>query len=308
MKTVVSVGTCALGALLIGCSGYGNLGDLATGGARNGDGDPTGGTGTTEGGASTGGASGGAHATGGSAQGGSSEGGTFSGDPFAPRSGPFKVLVYTKTTAFREPSIRNGEVLLAQISAEQSFELKVTGTNEDISAAGLAEYEVVVFLNTTGDVFKDEEEQAFETWMTTRDGAFIGVHRAAETEVNWDFYREVIGPRPDAHSIAGQLEQLVLEPAQLEFPALAGLPSPWPRSDEWFWPQSSQAWSEAPGVTILARKSSDGEPVIWAREWNRFRAFYTSIGHEAASYSQPDFRKHLTGAILWAARREHLLQ
>jgi type 1 glutamine amidotransferase len=40
----------------------------------------------------------------------------------------------------------------------------------------------------------------------------------------------------------------------------------------------------------------------WCQDFDGGRAFYTAAGHTAASYAN-DFRKHLAGAIKWAAGR-----
>jgi type 1 glutamine amidotransferase len=48
--------------------------------------------------------------------------------------------------------------------------------------------------------------------------------------------------------------------------------------------------------------------VSGVREWGGFRSFYTSLGHEQVVFEDPSVKTHLTGGILWAVRRERLLQ
>ena len=36
--------------------------------------------------------------------------------------------------------------------------------------------------------------------------------------------------------------------------------------------------------------------------------FYTAIGHDGVVFQDPDVKKHLTGGIMWAVRREHLIK
>jgi deoxyribodipyrimidine photolyase-like uncharacterized protein len=78
------------------------------------------------------------------------------------------MLAYSRTTGYRHDSIPAGKQLLAEVGAEQGFEIKFTETNEDITLEGLSQYEVVFFMNTTGDVFNQTEQEAFEEWMTTK--------------------------------------------------------------------------------------------------------------------------------------------
>jgi type 1 glutamine amidotransferase len=44
-------------------------------------------------------------------------------------------------------------------------------------------------------------------------------------------------------------------------------------------------------------------PYAWAIEIGKVRAFYTGLGHEISTWQDPDFRRHLLGAITWAAGR-----
>jgi glucose/arabinose dehydrogenase len=46
-------------------------------------------------------------------------------------------------------------------------------------------------------------------------------------------------------------------------------------------------------------------PIIWAHEYQGGRAWYTGLGHTAASYSEPLFLNHLLGGIRYAAGQEH---
>jgi type 1 glutamine amidotransferase len=268
-----------------------------------------GGTGTEGGGTGTEGGSGSTAGTGGSAAG-TGGGGSAEVPPLAPRSGAFKMLVYSRTVGFRhQDSIRTGKQMLTEIAAEQGFDVTLTETNEDITLEGLSQYEIVFFLNTSGDVFNETEQQAFEEWMTTRNGAFAGVHSATDTEHGWEFYSEVTGQYFDLHGPAGTPGQIVIEEDALEFPALKGFPNPWQRTEEWYRFNQHETWSAKPGFKILARNAADNQPIVWIREYDNYRSFYTAIGHDGAVFVNDDLvKRHLTGGILWAVWRDHLLQ
>jgi type 1 glutamine amidotransferase len=233
------------------------------------------------------------------------------GEPYAPRSGSFKAVVYSRTEAFRHASaIEAGTALLQEIADEQGFD--VLFTEENAFLADLESTEMVFFLHTSGDVFDEEEEQLFEAWMA-RGGAFAGTHSATDTEAGWAFYSEVIGQYYNGHAAAGTPGEIVLEPSMLDHPALRGLPNPWPRAEEWFSFNYHATWSVKPGFQILMRASlananQDGHPTAWVREWGNFRSFYTSLSHYDADLQDPLFKQHLTGGIMWAARREHLIK
>jgi type 1 glutamine amidotransferase len=58
---------------------------------------------------------------------------------------------------------------------------------------------------------------------------------------------------------------------------------------------------------ILGRKQADNQPIVWAREFGNWRSFYTALGHDSAVFVDPLVKQHVTGGILWAVRRDHLL-
>jgi type 1 glutamine amidotransferase len=294
----------------------------ATGGAA-----PLGGTageGTTGGAAPLGG-SGGAGPTGGSAgsgmeTGGSagvgmagtagSGGGTGPIGPYDPRSGSFKMLVYSQTLVFRHnESITTGKTMVQQIAQERGFEIKLTENTQDITAQALAEYEVVFFLNPTGEIFSATERAVFEEWITTRNGGFVGVHSATDTAQGWSFYKELTGQYYNLHEICCSQQNIQWDQAALNHPTVRGLPSPWTRSEEWYNFDSNASWSAKPGFLILSRVTvaNKTRPVSYVREFGNFRSFYTSLGHEGVVFQDANVKKHVTAGIMWAARREHLL-
>jgi type 1 glutamine amidotransferase len=283
----------------------GTGGSDATGGT--GGSDATGGTGTISG---TGGALGGsggalvgtAGATAGSA-------GADTTGAYAPRSGPFKALVYSKTSGYRhQDSIEAGHRMFAELASQFDFEVT---DSEDFSftAENLASYELVVFLNTSGNPFDPDEKVAFEEWMVSKHGAFVGTHSAADTENGWPFYSELTGQYYNRHTLCCAENTIAWEPDALDFPGVKGLPSPWRRSEEWFHFDDFPQWSTKPGFKILSTVQIDGvtHPVSFAREFMNFRSFYTSLGHQSATFEDALVQRHIAGGLLWAVRREHLL-
>lgn len=228
-------------------------------------------------------------------------------DPYAPRSGTFKVLVYSKTAGYTHPSISAGVSLFQTLAAEKGFSVVATKTNENFTSAALAGFELVVFMNTTGDVLNATEQTAFQTWMTTKNGAWIGVHAAADTERDWTWYHELTGQFYSGHTPADVTNNVAFDARYSTHPAVVGLPNPWTLRTEWFNFRDYNSWQDKPGFQILGRKSSDNQPIIWSRQNDNYRSFYFGLGHEAAIFSDANAKKMLTGAIFWAVRREQLL-
>jgi len=292
-------GTSGAGGSSAGTSGSAGVGGdtAAAGGVGGGAGDTaSGGMAGTAGDSATGGMAG--------------TGGTGETGPYAPRTGPFKMLVYSRTEGFEHASIPAGQQMLRSIAEDYGFEVTVTTENNEFTLDGLSQYEIVFFMNSTGDVFDAPEEAAFEEWMTTRNGAFAGSHSATDTEREWSFYKEVTGQYYDLHDNVDP-GTIQWESDALNFVAVAGLPSPWQRNEEWYRFNSYQQWSTKEGFKILSKVTTNGggtRPVSYIREYGNFRAFYSSLGHEAAAFQDANVEKHFAAGIMWAVRREAMVQ
>ncbi len=93
-----------------------------------------------------------------------------------------------------------------------------------------------------------------------------------------------------------------------QHPATKDLPLNVTRSDRWY------NWDPNPIGTVHTvaqveeRHYDPGpgangafHPVSWCRDYEGGRSFYTGMGHTAASYGEAAFRRHLSGALGWAA-------
>jgi type 1 glutamine amidotransferase len=293
----------------------GTAGSVAAAGTNPGAGTssvPSGGTGGSGGGADTGGSStvpmGGSA---GSGVGGSSGGAAPTG-PYAPRTGSFKMLVYSQnvTGGYKHPSIGDGQTMLKSIGTKQGFEVTVATDESEINAAGLAKYEIVFFMNSTGEIFSADQRKAYEEWIK-KDGAYGGVHAAADTASSWTFYKEMTGQYYDLHDACCASADIRWTTQGENHVTVKGLPSPWTRAEEWYKFNKYSDWSTKAGFTILSTVTTTGggtRPVSFVREWGNFRSFYTSLGHESSTFKDAQVTKHVTAGIMWAVRREALIK
>jgi type 1 glutamine amidotransferase len=217
-------------------------------------------------------------------------------DPAA--EAPPAVLVFTRTAGWRHASIPDGVRALRELGDAHGFRVDTTESPRAFTDAGLAPYAAVVFLNTTLDVLDAPSEAAFERFV--RDGGgFVGVHAAADTEYDWPFYGRLVGAYFASHPAVQPGAVDVVDRAH---PSTRDLPARWERTDEWY------AYRAAPeGVRVLAVldgatvEGSPSRPIAWCHERLGGRAWYTGMGHTAASYTEPAFRAHLAGGVRWAA-------
>jgi cytochrome c len=214
----------------------------------------------------------------------------------------FDVLVFSKTAGFRHSSIDDGIAAIQALGAANDFAVVATEDANAINAANLANFEAVVFLNTTGDILNATQQAAFEQYIQAG-GGWVGVHSAADTEYGWSWYGGLLGAYFESHPA---IQQATIVVADQVHPSTAHLPERWVRTDEWYNYQANPRGN----VHVLATLNestytggADGfdHPIAWYHEYDGGRAWYTGLGHTDSSYSEPLFRQHLLGGILYAA-------
>jgi type 1 glutamine amidotransferase len=216
----------------------------------------------------------------------------------------FRVLVFSKTSAFRHGSISDGIAMIQALGAANDFAVDTTEAAGDFTAANLAQYAVVVWLNTTGDVLSSTQESAFRAYVESG-GAWVGIHSATDTEYGWPWYGDLIGGDAwfDSHP-SDQTATIEIEDQLHE--STGHWPSSVSRFDEWYNFQNNPRSSVNVLVTVDEGSYSGGNmggdhPIAWNHEIGSGRAWYTALGHHAETYDDADFRQHVLGGILWAA-------
>jgi type 1 glutamine amidotransferase len=216
----------------------------------------------------------------------------------------YEVLVFSKTAGFRHSSIDEGISAIQQLGSAHNFTVTATEDSTAFSAGNLAQYEAVVFLSTTGDVLNGAQQSAFEGYINNG-GGYVGIHAAADTEYDWEWYDGLAGALFQSHPHIQQADVRVEDRAH---DATAHLGEVWQRTDEWYNYRSNPR-SSAHVLASLDESSYSGgdmggdHPIAWCKNYEGGRAFYTGGGHTEESFSEPQFARHLLGGIRWAAGR-----
>jgi type 1 glutamine amidotransferase len=216
-----------------------------------------------------------------------------------------RVLVFTKTAGFRHGSIASGVAALAELGPDHAFRTTHTEDAAVFTDDGLARFDVIVFLNTTGDILDDDQQAAMERFIRAGRG-FVGIHSATDTEYDWPWYTGLVGAQFRSHPPVQPAEIDVID---REHPATAHLPARWPRTDEWYDfraqpPSTVRILMNLDESTYNGGQMGTPHPIAWCHEYDGGRAIYTAGGHTNESFAEPDFRAHLAGAIRWAAEQE----
>ncbi|SDT04936.1 ThuA domain-containing protein [Actinoplanes derwentensis] len=215
---------------------------------------------------------------------------------------PYDVLVFSKTAGFRHDSISTGVQAIRELGTANGFTVTATEDATAFTSANLAQYEAVVFLNTTGDVLNDVQQTAFESYIRAG-GGYTGIHAAADTEYDWPFYGQLVGAWFASHPA---IQPARVEVADRAHAATAHLPQIWNRTDEWY-DYRTNARSTAHVLATLDETSYSGgtmgadHPHAWCKTLDAGRSFYTGGGHTQQSYADAAFRAHLLGGIRYTA-------
>lgn len=208
-----------------------------------------------------------------------------------------KVLVFSKTEGFRHESIEAGVTALIKLGEENNFKVTATEDANYFNADTLKNYDAVIFLNTTGNIFNKEQEASFKSFIQSG-GGFVGIHAATDTEYDWPWYGKFIGAYFDSHP---EQQQATIEIVDSNHLATKNIPKKWSHFDEWY-----NFKNISTNINVLANldessykdgKNGDHHPIAWYQEFDGGKMFYTGLGHTDEAYSDVTFLAHVLGGI-----------
>lgn len=226
-----------------------------------------------------------------------------------------KIAVITKTTEFRHDNIALAAEALQMLAAENNWVMFHTEDSLYFSAASLDTTDLVIFLQTTGDIFGEEQQQTIRNYVENG-GGLLTIHTGTVTENNWDWFMEMMGAKFVGHPPV-QSGKLIIE--DRTHPATSFLPdSTWIIEDEWYSFDRNPRQEVNVLISIVessynvdnndwfpgAEQRMGDHPMVWYKYAGKGRVFQTALGHTKELYSDPLFLQHIRGAILWTAGRD----
>lgn len=220
----------------------------------------------------------------------------------------FKALLFTKTAGFHHTSIHEGVAGVRNLAARHNFTVDWQEDPSVFSEQRLKNFDVVIFLNTTGDILNAEQQTAFEKYIQSGKG-WVGIHAAADTEYDWPWYTKMVGMMFHTHPAQ---QTAYLDVVDSNFPGLERFPKRMLWTDEWYEYQKPYKSNDLKFLITLDEKTysaktskgngmGDIHPIAWYHPYDGGRAFYTGLGHIGLVYSDQSFLDHLYGGIYWAA-------
>ncbi|GAA2493771.1 ThuA domain-containing protein [Winogradskya humida] len=236
---------------------------------------------------------------------------------------PFKVLAFYNGTwdAAHIDFDKEAKEWFPQAAAQNGFTWEATTDWSRLSAAGLTDYKVIMFLD---DAPPAERRAAFQQYMQNG-GAWMGFHVSAFTtnanDWSW-YYNTFLGSGNFATNTWGPTAE-TLKIEDRSHPTTAGLPATIPSAvSEWY------SWSrdlrQNPDIDILASIDASSFPVgtdpnqqwtsgfyplIWTNR--NYKMVYTNFGHNGMNYdtntrtsstfASAQQNQWLINSILWLA-------
>jgi len=223
----------------------------------------------------------------------------------------FKALLVTTTKGWHHESLHSGVLAIKQLGLRNFFDVVLWEDPDGFTDRYLEQFQVLIFLNTTGDIFDSTQQKVMERFIRSGKG-FVGIHSASDTEYDWDWYTKLVGRMFHIHPAIQTARVNIIDAS---FPGLQGFTDNKLWTDEWY----EFGAEKISGLnTILAvdestynpkvqwnAKKGEGmgklHPVAWYHEFDGGRSFYTALGHMPAIFSETSFLDHLYAGIYWAA-------
>ncbi|MGH2710502.1 MAG: ThuA domain-containing protein [Actinomycetota bacterium] len=220
---------------------------------------------------------------------------------------PIRILAYSATYGFRHASITTAKQQFTALGATEEFDVTLSENPADISAKGLKAYDVVAFINATGEhPFSSTQQREFVEWLGEGHG-FVGTHASADGNYYWSDYGDIVGAYFLAHPHTGVATNTVEDTTN---PLVAHIPAQYPLNEEYYRFQLDPR-PNVHVLTSLNRETAgqvgsvyvDHQPTTWCQEIAGGRSFYTAWGHFDASFTNPQVWQMLVQGLRWAGGR-----
>ena len=220
-----------------------------------------------------------------------------------------KVLIYTKNgKGFIHDNIQASVDMLTALCEDNEIAFDVSEDPSLFTEDNLAKYDALIFTNTNNDAFDNDEQRLTFKRYIQAGGGFVGIHSACGSERHWPWFWEMLGGTFVRHCPYQEFDVKITDPNHPSTEFFAG---DWKWEDEGYYlhhlnPDIHVLLSH--DMTTIEDKGKDDYPGTifgdlypgaWCHEFDGGKEWYTSYGHNIKHYTDPDFRQHVLGGILW---------
>jgi len=238
---------------------------------------------------------------------------------------PPRVLVWGGAYGFRHPSITTGEQTMLQLAQSTGkFSVTVTENPADLSMATLRNYDVLMWVSTTGKAPMTEQQRTEVIRWSACGGGNLGIHAALDSEYGWSEHTQLFGAQFDSHPHGAAAPAARMFVENRTDPIVAG----WAHADSFMMQDEYYRWRSArgvpgislprnlPGTEVLlsldetsvadgiqngAQPYEDDQPIAWKKTFGNGRVFYNNMGHNESTWSEPAYQQSLVSAVDWVS-------
>jgi type 1 glutamine amidotransferase len=237
-----------------------------------------------------------------------------------------RVLVWGGAYGFRHNSITTGEETMLQLAQDTgAFEVTVTENPLDLSMGTLQDYDVLMWISTTGKPPLTEQQRDDVVRWSACGGGNVGIHAALDSDYGWAEHEELFGAQFDSHpkgSGSGEARMIVERPGDPIVKGWAGAES-FMLDDEYYrWRTAKRVPGVSlprnlPGVKVLLSldETTVGgdiqkgplayehhQPIAWTKTFRGGgRVFYNNMGHSEGTWAIPAYQTSLVEAVKWVS-------
>lgn len=220
----------------------------------------------------------------------------------------FKALVFADASdKWHHESVPVARASFERLSNLHFFELTWVETDAAFAKQEYENYDVVVFISANPCALDEVKRTEFTNYVNAG-GGIVGVHAACATLKDpnrWLWWEALLGRTFIKHPIRQSATINVTDP---DFPACLHLGQKFLWTDEWYEFEPPHpphlnvvlTVDESTYTPTTEHRMGAHHPVAWWHTQNGRRVFYTSLGHNTASYNDAEFLKHIYGGMLWA--------
>ena len=220
-----------------------------------------------------------------------------------------RLLVFYRCEGFVHGAINRGNAALELIGQKTgAWEVEVSKEMSAFDPSSLAQYDAVVFNNTTRLAFEDPKHRKALMDFVKGGKGVCGIHAATDNFYNWPEAAEMMGGLFDGHpwNAGGTWAVQIEQPDHPLNRAFEG---------QGFWVNDELYQFKAPysrdnlrilmGLDMTKKENvpgrKDGDNALaWIRDFGQGRVFYSSLGHNNHIFWTPAFLRHFLDGIQFA--------
>jgi len=185
------------------------------------------------------------------------------------------------------------------------------GAGGDFNVHDLTYFDAIFFFGVREIDLSADQRADFLSFVRDDGKGFVAAHSASTAFFSWPEFGDLLGGRFDEHpwNIA-DATVVVDDPS---FPAMRHLPARWPVRDELYQLRdfsrgSVHVLAHLDPATLdlhapLVHRTDRDFPAAWSKRYGKGRVFYSTLGHEADDWDNPQLQKMYFEAIRWSLRQ-----